>query len=177
MNEPTMNRVLTFFLRPTRGDAPRAMALLRAAVGFVFVSSGALKLLFDNQGPGRFAKIGLPPSLAYFVGAVEIGCGALVLTGLYARLAALPLVVDMVVAVVTTKLPLLVGAGPEPVAAPPKTGLLAFAYQARLDLTMLLACAFVVAAGAGAWSVDAWMAKRRVEERIVDRARAEPRAA
>jgi putative oxidoreductase len=172
-----MHPRVAFFLRPTLGDAPRALALVRAAVGFVFLSSGALKFLFDNQGPARFAKIGLPPSLAYFVGAVEIVCGALVLVGLFARLAALPLVVDMVVAIVTTKLPLLFGAGPEPVAAPPKTGVFAFAYQARLDLTMLLTCGFIVAVGAGAWSVDAWMAKKRVEGRIVDRARAVPRTA
>jgi len=46
----------------------------------------------------------------------------------------------MVIAIVTTKLPLLFGAGPEPVAAPPKTGFWAFAYQARLDVTMLTAC-------------------------------------
>jgi putative oxidoreductase len=173
----SMHPTVASFLRPTVGDAPRATVLVRAAIGFVFLSSGALKFLFENQGPARFAKIGLPPSLAYFVGAVEIVCGALVLVGLFARLAAVPLVVDMIVAVVTTKLPLLAGPGPEPVAAPPKTGVFAFAYQARLDLTMLLACACIVAIGAGAWSVDAWLAKKRVEGRLVDRARAEPRAA
>ncbi len=177
MSEPTMHPAMAFFLRPSLGDAPRARALLRGAIGFVFVTSGALKFLFDNQGPGRFAKIGVPPNLAYFVGAVEIVGGALVLLGLFARLAALPLVVDMVVAIVTTKLPLLTGAGPEPVGAAPKTGFLAFAYQARLDVAMLLACAYVVAVGAGLWSLDAWMAKRRVASRLVDRARAEPPAA
>jgi hypothetical protein len=30
----------------------------------VFVSSGLVKFLFDNQGPGRFAKIGLPVASA-----------------------------------------------------------------------------------------------------------------
>jgi uncharacterized membrane protein YphA (DoxX/SURF4 family) len=172
-----MSSFLAFFLRPTAGDPPRGRVLLRSAVGFVFLTSGALKFLFDNQGPGRFAKLGLPPSMAYFVGAVEVVGGALLLLGLFTRLAALPLVIDMVVAIVTTKLPLLVGPGPEPVAAPPKTGLFAFAYQARLDITMLLACAYLVLVGAGALSLDAWRAKKRVEERIVDRARAEPRTA
>ncbi len=151
---------LSSLLRP-QAEGPRALILLRAAVAFVFLSSGALKFLFENQGVGRFAKIGLPPQLAYFVGAVEVLGGALVLLGLFTRLAALPLVVDMLVAIATTKLPLITGPGPEPVAANPKTGLLAFAYQARLDLAMLLCCAAIALVGAGAWSLDAWLAKRR----------------
>jgi hypothetical protein len=44
------------------------------------------------------------------------------------------------------------------VAAAPKVGLWAFAYQARLDSTMLLGCLFLFAVGAGAWSLDAWRA-------------------
>ncbi len=156
-------RLADFLLRSRIGHRTRATLLVRLAVGGVFLSSGLVKLLFDNQGPGRFAKIGLPdPSaLATFVGAVEIACGALILAGLYVRLAALPLVADMIVAIASTKLPLLFGAGPEPVAAPPKTGLWAFAYQARLDVTMLLACVFLVVAGAGLLSLDARMARRQ----------------
>jgi uncharacterized membrane protein YphA (DoxX/SURF4 family) len=156
-------------LRPSVGSPSRATLLVRLAVGGVFVSSGLVKFLFENQGPGRFAKIGLPAAsdLAYFVGAVEIICGTLILLGLFIRLAALPLVIDMAVAVATTKLPLLFGAGPEPVAAMPKTGFWAFAYQARLDLTMLSACAFLVAAGAGLWSLDAMLSRRRWEGRLM----------
>jgi uncharacterized membrane protein YphA (DoxX/SURF4 family) len=96
-----------------------------------------------------------------------VGCGALLVLGLFTRLAALPLVADMVVAIVTTKLPLLFGAGPEPVTAMPKTGFWAFAYQARLDVTMLVACAFLVAAGAGLWSLDAILSRRRWEGRLM----------
>ena len=158
-----------FVLRPSIGQPSRTTLLVRLAVGWVFLSSGALKFLFDNQGPARFAKIGLPAAtqLAYFVGAVEVVCGALIVLGLFARLAALPLAVDMVVAIVTTKLPLLFGAGPEPVAAMPRTGFWAFAYQARLDLTMLAACVFLVAAGAGLWSLDAVLSRRRWEGRLM----------
>jgi uncharacterized membrane protein YphA (DoxX/SURF4 family) len=144
-----LRRVAAFFLRPGIGQPVRATILVRLAVGGVFLSSGLVKFLFENQGPGRFAKIGLPPQWALAVGAIEVGCGALLVLGLFTRLAALPLVADMVVAIVTTKLPLLFGAGPEPVTAMPKTGFWAFAYQARLDVTMLVACAFLVAAGAG----------------------------
>jgi uncharacterized membrane protein YphA (DoxX/SURF4 family) len=164
-----IRKVATFFLRPSIGQPSRATLLVRVAVGAVFLSSGLVKFLFDNQGPGRFAKIGLPApaQLATFVGAAEILCGALLLVGLFVRLAALPLIVDMTVAIATTKLPLLFGPGPEPVAAMPKTGFWAFAYQARLDVTMLLGCVFLVAVGAGMWSVDAVLSRRRWEGRLL----------
>jgi uncharacterized membrane protein YphA (DoxX/SURF4 family) len=132
-----------------------------------------MKFLFENQGPLRFAKIGLAPAreLAYFVGATEMICGVLLVVGLLVRLAALPLVVDMLVALVTTKIPLLFGGGPEPVAAAPRTGFWAFAYQSRLDLTMLIGCVFLVVAGAGLWSLDALLARRRWEGRLLGDAR------
>ncbi len=145
-----------------------AQTALRAIVGFVFVVSGLLKLLYENQGPLRFAKLGFPaPTLtAYGVGLVEIVAGSLLVAGLFARHAAAPLAVDMVVALVTTKLPLLWGAGPEPVAALPKMGVLAFAYQARLDLAMLAACIYLASVESGAWSFDAWFRGRRSEGRL-----------
>ena len=173
---PVLDRLralATFLVRPSIGQPTRATLLVRLAIGAVFLTSGLVKFLFDNQGPGRFTKIGLPDpaTLATFVGAVEIVCGALLVVGLFVRLAALPLIVDMVVAIVTTKLPLLYGAGPEPVAAPPKTGFWAFAYQARLDVTMLLGCTFLVAVGAGLYSLDAILSRRRWEGRLMGDAR------
>jgi uncharacterized membrane protein YphA (DoxX/SURF4 family) len=169
-NEPmplSLQALGAFLLRPSAGQPTHATLFVRLAVGGVFLTSGLVKFLFENQGPGRFAKIGLPdPSaLAAFVGGVEIVCGALLLAGLFVRVAALPLIIDMAVAIATTKLPLLFGAGPEPVAAPPKVGFWAFAYQARLDVTMLLGCAFLVVAGAGLWSLDALRARRAREAR------------
>lgn len=164
-----VRRFAAFLFRPSIGHPSRATFLVRLAVGWVFVSSGLLKFLYENQGPGRFAKIGFaaPAGLAHFVGATEIVCGSMLIAGMFVRLAALPLVIDMAVAIITTKIPLLVGAGPEPVAAAPKTGFWAFAYQSRLDLTMLVSCLFLVAAGAGLWSLDALMARRRWEGRLL----------
>jgi uncharacterized membrane protein YphA (DoxX/SURF4 family) len=131
-------------------------------VGAVFIVSGAMKFLYENQGAGRFAKIGFPaPALvSSLVGTIEILAGVLLAVGLFVRLAAIPLVVDMCVAIATTKLPLLVGAGPEIPGAAPKAGFWAFAYQARLDLTMLVACVYFAAAGAGLFSVEAWLRRR-----------------
>jgi putative oxidoreductase len=164
-----LTRVASFLLGPRIGHPTHATLLVRLAVGGVFLSSGLVKFVFANQGAGRFAKIGLPdPSfLASFVGGTEVVCGTLILAGLFVRLAALPLVVDMLVAIATTKLPLLFGTGPEPVAAPPKIGLWAFAYQARLDVTMLFACGFLVVAGAGLLSLDAMLSRRQWEARLL----------
>ena len=149
--------LLRWLFRPDGGSAPPATILIRLAVGGVFFASGLIKFLYANQGAGRFAKLGIPAPLmtASFVGVVEIAAGILLVVGLATRLAAIPLVIDMLVAIGTSKLPILFGAGPEPVAAAPRVGLWAFVYQARLDSTMLLGCLFLFAVGAGAWSLDA----------------------
>ena len=89
-------------------DAPAAVLLIRLLVGAVFVSEGIQKFLFPaDLGVGRFTKIGMPSPevLAPFVGVVEIVGGLLLLLGLLTRLAALALLVDMLVAIATTKLP------------------------------------------------------------------------
>ena len=164
-----MNKLVSFFLQKGAVEGSRPVAAIRAITGSVFVVSGLLKFLYENQGVGRFTKIGLPsPELvAPFVGAVEIVFGTLLMVGLFTRVAAIPLAIDMVVAIATTKMPLLFGAGPEPVAAAPKTGFLAFAYQARLDMTMLVACGYLVAVGAGILSLDAWLARRNSERKLL----------
>src|SRR5262245_56116617 len=157
------SKIASTLLAPRAADPARATLLLRVAFGGAFFASGWIKILFENQGPGRFAKIGFshPEGLAYFVSSVEIVCGALLVLGLFARIAALPLIVDMLVAIATTKAPILWGAPPEAIGAPPKLGFWAFAYQARLDVVLLLGCAYVVAAGAGELSLDALFARRR----------------
>jgi uncharacterized membrane protein YphA (DoxX/SURF4 family) len=159
-----------WLFNPGAASAPAATILIRLAVGGVFVASGLIKFLYANQGAGRFAKLGIPaPELmSNFVGVVEIAAGLLLAVGLATRLAAIPLLIDMLVAMATSKLPLLFGAGPEPVAAAPKVGLWAFAYQARLDSTMLLSCLFLFAVGAGAWSLDAWRtaSSRKSSQRV-----------
>jgi putative oxidoreductase len=153
-----MQGLSRWLFRPGGGSAPVATILIRLAVGGVFFASGLIKFLYANQGAGRFAKLGIPAPefMANFVGVVEIAAGFLLAVGLATRLAAIPLVFNMLAAIFTSKLPLLFGAGPEPVAAAPKIGLWAFAYQSRLDFTMLVSCLFLFAVGAGAWSLDAW---------------------
>ena len=139
--------------------------LVRMIVGAVFLSEGIQKFLFpDTLGVGRFTKIGLPVPeiLAPFVGFVEIGCGALLILGLLTRLAAIALVCDMVVAILTTKIPLLL-----------KSGFWAMAHEARTDYTMLLACLFFLIVGAGLCSVDALLAGKP-EARLPEQAEVKP---
>jgi uncharacterized membrane protein YphA (DoxX/SURF4 family) len=91
-------------------QAPAAVFLVRWAVGGVFLSEGIQKFLFPGDlGVGRLARIGIPaPAFtAPFVGIVEIVCGFLLMAGFLARVAAIPLIIDMLVAITTTKAPLL----------------------------------------------------------------------
>ena len=95
-------------------SAPASVVLVRSLLGPVFLSEGIQKFLYpDENGVGRFAKIGFPwPGItAAFVGVVEIVCGTLILIGLLTRLAALPLITSMIVAIVSTKIPILLGYG------------------------------------------------------------------
>ena len=94
------------------GPSQRSFSLGRclALVGWVFLSEGIQKFLFPAAlGIGRFARIGIPAPqvMAPFVGVVEIGCGVLILIGLFTRWATVPLLIDIAVALLTTKLPML----------------------------------------------------------------------
>lgn len=132
--------------------APVPVLLIRLAVGAVFLSEGIQKFLFpDALGVGRFIKIGIPApeTMAPFVGVFEIGCGVLLLIGLLTRLAAIPLMIDMLVAIATTKIPILL-----------KSGFWAMVHEARTDYAMFLGCIFLLLVGAGGWSVEGWLKQR-----------------
>lgn len=134
-------------------NAPGAVILIRLLVGAVFLSEGIQKFLFSaDVGAGRFAKIGLPAPefLAPFVGTFEVVCGALVLLGLLTRLAAIPLLTIISVAIYTTKIPILL-----------KSGFWKMAHEARTDYAMLLGLIFLLIVGAGRWSLDARIAGGR----------------
>jgi putative oxidoreductase len=143
----------------------RAVVLIRILVGWVFVSEGIQKFLFpDALGAGRFAKIGIPSPevLGPFVGGVEVLFGLLILIGLLTRLAAIPLLVDIAVAIVSTKIPILLGAGFAGFAAPsgPAHGLWPMLHEARTDFSMFLGLVFLLVVGGGSWSLDALLIRR-----------------
>lgn len=133
-------------------QAPAAVILIRLIVGAVFLSEGIQKFLFaDALGVGRFTKIGIPAPeiLAPFVGVCEIVCGLLLLAGLLTRLAAIPMIINMLVAISTTKIPILL-----------RSGFWAAAHESRTDFSMLLGSLFLLFVGAGPWSLDARLSRR-----------------
>jgi len=124
----------------------KAVLLIRILVGWVFVSEGIQKFLFPAQlGVGRFEKIGFPAPqiMAPFVGTVEIACGALLLAGLLTRLTTIPLLIDMAVAIASTKIPMIA-----------KNGIWAMLHEARVDFSMVLGLVFLLVTGAGTLSLD-----------------------
>lgn len=132
--------------------APAATIIVRFLAGAVFFLEGVKKFLFAAQwGAGRFAHIGIPHPqvIGPFVGAVEIVCGLLLMAGLLTRLASALLLVDISVAVASTKVPLLLRSGFWPMEA-----------EARTDYAMLLALIFLLIVGAGPWSLDSILAAK-----------------
>jgi uncharacterized membrane protein YphA (DoxX/SURF4 family) len=106
--------------------------IIRLVVGLIFLSEGIQKFVRpDDVGTGRFAKIGFthPGFWAHFTGSFEIACGSLILLGILTRLAAIPLLIIMIIAFITTKYPMLMSQGFRP-----------FAHEYRTDfaMTMLL---------------------------------------
>jgi putative oxidoreductase len=120
--------------------------LIRVLVGWVFLSEGIQKFLFqDSLGVGRFVKIGIPwpQVMAPFVGIVEIACGALLLIGLLTRLAAVPLLIDIWIALYSTKIVTLA-----------KNGFWSTLHEARTDVSMLLGLIFLLLVGGGSLALD-----------------------
>jgi putative oxidoreductase len=127
-------------------DNDKATILVRLMVGAVFLSEGYQKIRFaESLGVGRFRKIGIPAPelLAPFVGTVELFCGAFVLFGMITRVAVIPLIIIMLVAIATTKAPILVN-----------DGIWKMLHESRTDWAMLLGCIFLLIKGGGKWSMD-----------------------
>ena len=135
-----------------RTDTSRATILIRLMVGVVFLSEGIQKFLFAaSRGAGRFEKIGLPEPefLGYFVGSFEVVCGALIVFGLVTRLAAIPLIIIMLVAIYTTKTEIFA-----------TEGFWYMMHASRTDWAMLLGSIFLLLRGGGKWSADSAIQKR-----------------
>jgi putative oxidoreductase len=146
--------------------APAATLLIRILVGAVFLSEGIQKFLYPGElGAGRFARIGIPAPevMGPFVGVVEIVAGSLLLLGLLTRPAAFMLLVNISVAILSTKIPILLGHGFWLFTLPKlqRYGFWSMAHEARTDLCMWLGCLFLILVAAGPLSFDAILAPRR----------------
>ena len=149
-----------------RTTAPASVVLVRLLVGGVFLAEGVQKFLFPAElGAGRFVRIGIPwpEVMGPFVGSAETVCGALIILGLLARPGALIMLINISVAIVSTKLPILLGhpVGPFSLATLPRYGAWAAIHEARTDLCMWLGSLFLVLVGAGVFSLDALLVGRR----------------
>jgi len=141
-----MRKLWQFFFAPPA--TPNAsISFIRLAVGLIFFTQGILKFTDPKLGVERFTRIGFPHPyfMAHFVGAFEIVCGALVLIGLFTRLAAVPLLIVISTAIVTTKLPEL---------SRPNQGFWFMVSDARTDFAMFCSLIFLIASGPGKLSFD-----------------------
>lgn len=126
--------------------------LIRASLAAVFVPTGWGKLHNLQKVTGFFASLGIPhPHFnAVLVASTELICGSLILVGLLTRLAALPLIVSMTVAIVTAKREDIEGVAD------------LFALSEFVYIVLLVA---LVVGGAGALSLDGPIARLRARVR------------
>ncbi|HEY9560387.1 MAG TPA: DoxX family protein [Anseongella sp.] len=147
------------FQRIIQTDRSKTTLLIRFMVGAVFLSEGIQKFLYPLQlGPGRFEKMGFPTPefFGYFVGSFELVCGLLILCGLLTRIAALAMMVNMIVAIIVTKIPIGLGEsfGPFVLRDLDRYGFWSMAHEMRTDFAMLLGSLFLLIKGGGRWSAD-----------------------
>jgi|ERR1019366_2244671 uncharacterized membrane protein YphA (DoxX/SURF4 family) len=152
-----MNSLHWFFPRSRQG--PASILFIRLAVGLIFLTQGILKYIDPNMGVVRFTKIGFPHPYftAHFVGTFEIACGLLVLLGVWTRAAAIPLLIVITTAIVSTKIPELSRAN---------QGFWYMVSDARTDFAMLCSLLFLISVDGGIWSIgarNASVASKRVQ--------------
>lgn len=159
-----MTNLIQWFLNPPV-DGPRATILLRLMAGSVFLWEGLMKFVFANQGVGRFTKLGFPaPHFTATADAwLEIIGGTLLLAGFLTRFIAVPFIIEMLVAMASTKIPMYLGTSPLPLPpVPPQVGFWAVLHEIRSEYAQLLTVTFLLLAGPGRWSFDALLARTKI---------------
>jgi len=162
-----MKNVYEWFLTPPV-DGPSATLLLRVMAGSVFLWEGVMKFVFPNQGVGRFTKLGFPAPHFMATGDawLEIIGGLLLIVGLLTRPVAILFVIEMLVAIASTKIPLFLGTYPLPLPpVPPQVGFWAVLHEVRSEYAQFACSLFVVLVGPGPRSVEALVQRRATGER------------
>ena len=158
-----MKKIINWFVQPPV-TGPSTILIIRLMAGSVFFWEGILKFVYVNQGVGRFTKLGFPfpETTAHLIATGEIIGGLLLLFGLFTRITAFYFIIQMIVAVLSTKIGLYLGTSPLPLPpAPPKVGIWAVLHEIRSDYAQILTCLFLLLEGPGPWSVDAARAGQR----------------
>src|SRR5436190_10650668 len=115
-----MRNIVAWLMNPPT-DGPRSTLILRLMAGGVFFWEGILKFVYTNQGVGRFTKLGIPfpGPTAFFVALLEIVGGVLLMSGFLTRAISVPFVIEMLVAMLSTKISLYLGTSPLPLPPSP----------------------------------------------------------
>ncbi len=130
---------------------------------------------FNIEGPAMELNYGVLPDTQLhligvpypdffgpFVAALETVCGAMIILGLLTRPAAIALFIDISVAILSTKIPVLLGHVFPGFSLMdlPHCGFLSMVHEARTDFSRWFGLLFLLVTGPGRWSVDAWLATR-----------------
>jgi len=164
-----MKKIINWYLHPPVAGQS-SILIIRLMAGSVFFWEGILKFVYVNQGVGRFTKLGFPfpETTAHFIATGEIVGGLLLIFGLFTRVTAFYFMVQMIIAVFSTKIDLYFGRSPLPApAAPPKMGIWAVLHEIRSDYAQILTCLFLLIEGPGVRSLDFIRSMSRNARRLV----------
>jgi putative oxidoreductase len=157
--EVDWNQLIQFALLGSRDLEQYAILLVRVSLGLFFAISGAKKLLVAGSTHTMYetlvkAKVPFPRLMTYFVSGVEFGGGSLLAVGFLSSLACVALLVDMLVAILTTKL------SGMPKGLSPLNWLDDFLYLP--EVLYVLFYIWLICSGPGKFSVDYWLAGKVV---------------
>jgi putative oxidoreductase len=153
--EMDWKRLVQFGLLGSSDLEQYAILLIRVLVGLFFAISGANKLFSAGSAQTMYetlveAKVPFPHLMTYFVSAVEFVGGSLLTVGFFSSLACVALLVDMLVAILTTKLSTI------PKGLSPLTWIDDFLYVP--EVLYVLFFIWLIFSGPGKFSVDYWLA-------------------
>jgi putative oxidoreductase len=153
--EVDWKRVVELALRGSSDLEQYAILLVRVSLGLFFAISGANKLVVAGSTQTMYetlvkAKVPFPRLMTYFVSGVEFVGGSLLTVGFLSSLACVALLVDMLVAILTTNLSAM------PKGLSPLNWLDDFLYLP--EVLYVLFFIWLICSGPGKFSADYWLA-------------------
>jgi putative oxidoreductase len=153
--EVDWNRLVQFALLGSSDLEQYAIPLVRVSLGLFFAISGANKLFVAGSTQTMYetlveAKVPFARQMTYFVSGVEFVGGSLMAVGFLSSLACMALLIDMIVATLTTKLSAM------PKGLSPLNWLDDFLYLP--EVLYVLFFIWLICSGPGKFSVDYWLA-------------------